>query len=170
MKKGGQVPPLPPSGYAPDPATCKCLLSPVSHTVCPRSYSIASAVTAVHRDCLLLVSNAVFSLKRGTMRPATLCSRVCRTSACANRDNARQWEWRYCGIMNRNLLKLPRGFSTSHVMVQRKALIGALHLLYWLAKEEVTHTNKFNSLKEVAILLGCDYLRELNLGRNAQYF
>ena len=55
------------------------------------------------------------------------------------------------------------------MVVQRKALIGALHLLYWLAKEEVAHTTKFNSLKEVAILLGCDYLRELNLGRNAQY-
>ena len=57
----------------------------------------------------------------------------------------------------------------SRVVLQRKALIGALHLLYWLAKEEVAHTTKFNSLKEVAILLGCDYLRELNLGRNAQY-
>jgi hypothetical protein len=57
----------------------------------------------------------------------------------------------------------------SRVVLQRKALIGAFHLLYWLAKEEVAHTTKFNSLKEVAILLGCDYLRELNLGRNAQY-
>ena len=52
------------------------------------------------------------------------------------------------------------------MVVQRKALVGALHLLYWLAKEEVAHTTKFNSLKEVAILLGCDYLR---LRRNAQY-
>lgn len=57
----------------------------------------------------------------------------------------------------------------SRVVLQQKALIGALHLLYWLAKEEVAHTTKFNSLKEVAILLGCDYLHELNLGRNAQY-
>ena len=40
----------------------------------------------------------------------------------------------------------------SRVVVQQKALIGALHLLYWLAKE-VAHTTKFNSLKEVAILL-----------------
>ena len=42
-------------------------------------------------------------------------------------------------------------------------------LLYWLVKEEVAHTTKFNSLKELAIKLGCDYLRELSLGRNAQY-
>ena len=32
-----------------------------------------------------------------------------------------------------------------------------------------THTTKFNSLKEVAILLQCEYFHELNLGRNAQY-
>ena len=57
----------------------------------------------------------------------------------------------------------------NRVVVQRKALVGGLHLLYWLVREEVAHTTKFNSLKEVAILLGCDYLRELNLGRNAQY-
>ena len=56
----------------------------------------------------------------------------------------------------------------SRLVVQRKVLIGALHLLYWLAKE-VAHTTNFNSLNEVAILLGCDYLRELNIGRNAQY-
>ena len=58
---------------------------------------------------------------------------------------------------------------SSCVVVKRKALIGALHLLYWLAKEEVAHTTKFNSLKDLSIKLGCDYLRELNLGRNVQY-
>lgn len=31
------------------------------------------------------------------------------------------------------------------------------------------HTTKFNSLKDLTITLGCDYLRKLNLGRNAQY-
>ena len=54
-------------------------------------------------------------------------------------------------------------------MVQRKTLIGALNLMYWLAKQEVAHTTKFSSLKDLAIQLGCDYLRELNIGRNAQY-
>ena len=38
--------------------------------------------------------------------------------------------------------------------------------MYWLAKEEVAHTTKFNSLKDLEI---SDYLRELSLGRNAQY-
>ena len=55
------------------------------------------------------------------------------------------------------------------VVAQRKALIGAFQLLYWLVKEEVAHTTKFNSLKDLVVHLGCDYLRELNLGRNAQY-
>ena len=53
--------------------------------------------------------------------------------------------------------------------VKRKALIGALKLMYCLAKEEVAHTAKFSSLKDLAIELGCDYLRELNLGRNASF-
>ena len=55
---------------------------------------------------------------------------------------------------------------SSRVLVQRR---GALHLLYWLAKEEIAHTTKFNSLKDLAIRLGCDYLRELVRGKNAQY-
>ena len=58
---------------------------------------------------------------------------------------------------------------SSRILVQRKAIIGVLHLLYWLAKEEVAHTTKFNSLKDLAIRLGCEYFRELSLGRNAQY-
>lgn len=41
--------------------------------------------------------------------------------------------------------------------------------MYWLAKEEIAHTTKFNSLKDLIISLGCDYLRDLSLGRNAQY-
>ena len=57
---------------------------------------------------------------------------------------------------------------SSCVLVQRKAIIGAFHLLYWLAKEEITHTTKFKSLKDLAIRLGCDYLRELVKGKNAQ--
>ena len=42
--------------------------------------------------------------------------------------------------------------------------------MYWLAKQEVAHTTKFASLKDLAIQLGYDYLNELSsLGRNAQY-
>ena len=58
-------------------------------------------------------------------------------------------------------------FSTQ-VVLNRKALIGALRIMYWLAKE-IPHTTKFNSLKELAIYLGCDYLNEQCLRRNAQY-
>ena len=63
---------------------------------------------------------------------------------------------------------LRQAFS-SRVMIQRKALIGALNLMYWLAKQEVAHTTKFNSLKDLAIQLGYDYLHKLSLGRNTQY-
>ena len=59
---------------------------------------------------------------------------------------------------------------SSRIMVQRKALIGALKLMYWLAKQEVAHTTKFTSLKDLAILLGCDYLNELSLGRKCPIY
>ena len=58
---------------------------------------------------------------------------------------------------------------SARVMVNRKALIGALQIMYWLVKQEVAHTTKFSSLRDLAIHLGCDYLRELHLGGNAQY-
>ena len=76
------------------------------------------------------------------------------------RETARQASQRDGGIR--------QAFST-RIMVQRKALIGALQLVYLLAKEEIAHTTKFNSLKDLVIHLGCDFLRELSLGRNAQY-
>ena len=76
------------------------------------------------------------------------------------RETARQASQRDGGI---------RQAFSARIMVQRKALIGALQLVYWLAKEEIAHTTKFNSLKDLVIHLGCDFLCELSLGRNAQY-
>ena len=61
-----------------------------------------------------------------------------------------------------------RAFS-ARVSVQRKALVGALRIVYWLAKEEVAHTTKFKSPMDLAIELGSNYLRELHLGGNAHY-
>ena len=58
---------------------------------------------------------------------------------------------------------------SAHMMIDRKALIGALQMMYWLAKEEIAHTTKFASLMDLSITLGSDYLKELNLGRNAHY-
>ena len=63
---------------------------------------------------------------------------------------------------------IKQAFSKT-VMVQRKALVGALKMLYWLAKEEIAHTTKFTSLMQLSINLGVDYLRALHLGGNAQY-
>ena len=53
--------------------------------------------------------------------------------------------------------------------VKRQAVDGALKILYWLAKNEVAHFTKFDSLKQLYIDLGCTYLKELNLSRNANY-
>lgn len=48
-------------------------------------------------------------------------------------------------------------------------LIGALKIMHWLAKEEVSHTTKCSSLMDLAIDLGSDYHRDLNLRKNAHY-
>ena len=47
---------------------------------------------------------------------------------------------------------IQQAFS-QQVVLQRKALIGALKMVYWLAKEEVAHTMKFASLMELSINL-----------------
>ena len=122
-----------------------------------------------------------------------LCS-LCKQHKTKQRNNAGTWTEKPCCLLRRDILQrhkdskmhqeaemleatklasqkdggIRQAFS-ARVTIQRKALIGALHLMYWLAKEEVAHTTKFNSLKDLVISLGCDYLRELSLGRNAQY-
>ena len=58
---------------------------------------------------------------------------------------------------------------SARVVVNRKALIGSLQILYWLVREEIAHTTTFVSLRDLAIHLDCDYLRDLNLGGNAHY-
>ena len=40
---------------------------------------------------------------------------------------------------------------SAHVMINRKALIGALKMMYWLAKEEIAHTTKFASLMDLSV-------------------
>ena len=47
--------------------------------------------------------------------------------------------------------------------------MGPLQMMYWLVKEEIAHTTKYTSLMDLSITLGSDYLKELNLGRNAHY-
>ena len=50
------------------------------------------------------------------------------------------------------------------ISLQWKAVLGALKIVYWLTKHEVAHFTNFESLKELCIDLGCDYLKELNKG------
>ena len=47
---------------------------------------------------------------------------------------------------------------SSCVVSNRKVLIGAFKMMYWLVKEEVPHTTKFSSLMDLAVQLGSDYL------------
>ena len=49
------------------------------------------------------------------------------------------------------------------------ALISALKCLYWLAKQEIAHHTKFSSLLELGKSIGCPYLGELEVAKNANY-
>ena len=63
---------------------------------------------------------------------------------------------------------ITQAFS-AHVMINRKALIGALQMMYWLAKEEIAHPTKFASLMDLSTTLRSGYPKELNLGINSHY-
>ena len=53
--------------------------------------------------------------------------------------------------------------------VQRRALTGSMHILYWLAKHEIGHFTKFESLRKLCLDLGCEYFSELSVARNVNY-
>ena len=55
------------------------------------------------------------------------------------------------------------------ISLKRQAVIGALKCLYWLAKEETFHHTKFQSLLQLGKPLGCAYLSELEVAKNANY-
>ena len=55
------------------------------------------------------------------------------------------------------------------ITLQQQAVCGTLKSLYWLSKQEIAHHTKFGSLIELEKSLGCLYLNELEVGRNACY-
>ena len=52
---------------------------------------------------------------------------------------------------------------------ERKAALGAMKCLYWLAKNEIAHTTKYVPLLQLALDLGCTYFTDLRQGANATY-
>ena len=58
---------------------------------------------------------------------------------------------------------------SEQVFFQRQAIKGALKCLYWLAKEEIARQTKFSSLLQLGKFLGCSYLSELEVAKNASY-
>ena len=61
-----------------------------------------------------------------------------------------------------------QSFETS-ITIERKAFIAALKVMHWLAKEEIAHTTKFESLISLAINIGAKELKALSKGANATY-
>lgn len=57
----------------------------------------------------------------------------------------------------------------SVVSIQKKAFIGHLKCMHFLAKQEIAHTTNFTPLVNLAKSLGATYLGEIALGQNQKY-
>ena len=55
------------------------------------------------------------------------------------------------------------------VSIQKKAFIGHLKCMHFLAKQEIAHTTNFTPLVNLAKSLGATYLGEIALGQNQKY-
>ena len=63
---------------------------------------------------------------------------------------------------------IPRAFDESCTL-EMKAAIGCCKCIYWLCKQEVSHTTTYPHLLSLAENLGCDYFKALRVGQNAKY-
>ena len=63
---------------------------------------------------------------------------------------------------------IPRAFDEAYAL-EMKAAIGCCKCIYWLCKQEVSHTTTYPHLLSLAENLGCDYFKALNLGQNGKY-
>ena len=122
-----------------------------------------------------------------------LCS-LCKKHKTDQRNHAGTWTTKPCTYIRRDIIErhsnsamhreaveketllkqsrrdggIARAFE-KQITMQRKAVVGAMKIIYWLAKEEVAHTTKYESLLDLAIDLGCNYLKDLNVAGNATY-
>ena len=55
------------------------------------------------------------------------------------------------------------------VSLQKKAFIGHLKCIHFLAKQEIAHTTNFKPLVNLAQSLGASYLGEIAMGQNMKY-
>ena len=55
------------------------------------------------------------------------------------------------------------------VSAERMTVIAAMKCLYWLAKNEVPHTTKYQPLLQLLESMNCPYVESLKQGRNATY-
>ena len=53
------------------------------------------------------------------------------------------------------------------VTLEMKAAVGCCKCIYFLCKQEIAHTTTYPHLLTLAENLGCEYLKALNVGRNA---
>ena len=63
---------------------------------------------------------------------------------------------------------IEQAFSEA-MSIEKKAALGTMKCLYWLAKNEIAHTTKYVPLLELVRSLGCSCFDSLRVGGNATY-
>ena len=128
--------------------------------------------------------------------PGTICGllcELCQRYKIVQRSSAGTWSFKPCTVLLKDMIQrhadssmhkealdrkstrlsvlrqggIQQAFQRQ-VSVQKKALVGALKIVYYLAKEEIPLTTKYEAIMNLAINLGCDYLKELEVGANAR--
>ena len=129
--------------------------------------------------------------------PGSICGLMCELCQRYNivqRSGAGTWSVKPCSVLRKDMIQrhadsamhkeavereatmlsverhggIQQAFQRQ-ISVQRKALIGALKIVYCLSKEEIPLTTKYEAIMDLAINLGCDYMKKLEVGANARY-
>ena len=91
---------------------------------------------------------------------------IVRHQRSESHSEAMKAEATLAGKSSQRLLRPDENVATNS---ERKAFIGYLRCMYWLTKEEVAQSTKFPSIINLAKSLGCEYLNDLQVGRNVHY-
>ena len=127
---------------------------------------------------------------RGTDGKLGMICKLCRNHGIVPRSGSKVWTTEPCFHVRLDKIKkhasskmhkraleaelhkatggIPQAFSEA-LNIETKAAIGCCKCLYWLCKQEISHTTTYPQLLALAENLGCTYFKALNVGRNATY-
>ena len=118
-----------------------------------------------------------------------LVCKICHRHAAVPRSGSKVWTSKPCFHLRLDKIKqhaksnmhklsklaeadttvaISQAFSDTF-SIEMKAAVGCLKCVYWLYKQEISHTTTYPELLALARSLGCDYFKAFKVGRNATY-